>query len=127
MGKYQAPRYDFVREQRPFAYDYNKSKSLYEISSREFKEIKRRLLFQLTNLGQPIIDVIDGNYENRGELYLVHRFEDIPLDIPFAEDTLSNLYTIWGRSVHLEAVLEAEKRVLFSHGKEGGSQQKLEG
>jgi stage V sporulation protein R len=116
---------DFARSQRLFTYDYNKRKSVYEISSREFHQIKQRLLFQLTNFGQPIIDVVNGNYENRGELYLVHRFDGIPLDIPFAKDTLSNLYTIWGRPVHLEAVLEKEKKTLFSHGKEGGSQEKL--
>ncbi len=38
----------------------------------KFKKIKERLLFGLTNFGQPIIRVKDGNYRNRGELYLQH-------------------------------------------------------
>ena len=50
-----------------------------EIASREFQEIKQKLLFQLTNFGQPIVDVLDGNYENRGALYLIHRHEGMDL------------------------------------------------
>jgi stage V sporulation protein R len=108
-----------------FTFDYNKSRDSYEIASREFEQVKRRLLFQLTNFGQPIIDVVDGTFENRGELYLVHRHEGIDLDIPYAEETLSNLHTIWGRPVHLEGVVEGKGQVLFSHGPDGGEQQKL--
>lgn len=116
---------DFVREQRLFTYDYNDDFEQYEISSRDFQDIKQRLLTQLTNFGQPIIEVVDGNYENRGELYLVHRHEGIDLDIPFAEDTLRNLFTLWGRPVHIESVVQDEGPVLFSHGPKGGTRRKL--
>jgi len=114
---------DFAREQRLFTFDYNRHTDQYEISSRDFQEIKRRLLFQLTNLGHPIIEVVDGNYENRGELFLVHRHEGVDLDIPYAQDTLRNLYTLWGRPVHLETIVEGNRRALFSHGEEGGKQR----
>jgi stage V sporulation protein R len=117
---------EFAREYKMFTFDYNKSRQTYEIASREFDQVKQILLFQLTNFGQPIIDVVDSNFDNRGELYLVHRHEGIDLDIPYAEETLSNLHTIWGRPVHLEGVVKGKGRVLFSHGPEGGKQQKLE-
>ena len=45
----------------------------YEIETREFKEVKEKLLFQLTNAGNPFIYVEDANYENRGELLLAPR------------------------------------------------------
>ena len=35
-----------------------------------FPKIKQQLLFSLTNMGRPIICVRDGNYKNRGELFL---------------------------------------------------------
>ncbi|MGE3181771.1 MAG: SpoVR family protein, partial [Phycisphaerae bacterium] len=38
--------------------------------SRDFPKVKQQLLFMLTNHGQPYIYVVDGNYNNRGELYL---------------------------------------------------------
>ncbi|RMG98850.1 MAG: SpoVR family protein [Chloroflexi bacterium] len=117
---------DFAREHKLFAFAYNERQEQYEISSRDFQEIKRKLLFQLTNFGQPIIDVVDANYENRGELYLVHRHEGIDLDVPFAEATLENLHFIWNRPVHLETVVQDSGRVLFSFGPDGPRQRKLD-
>jgi stage V sporulation protein R len=117
---------DFAREHHLFTFDYNEHHEQYEISSRQFEEVKRRLLYQLTNFGQPIVEIVDGNYENRGELYLHHRYDGIDLDLPFAEDTLKNLYTLWGRPVHIETQVEKEGRVLFSHGADGGHRRKLD-
>lgn len=117
---------DFAREHKLFTFAYNEKTGNYEIASRDFQEIKRRLLFQLTNFGQPIIDVVDANYENRGELYLMHRHEGIDLDVPFAEDTLKNLHTIWGRPVHVETTVADKGKTLFSHGPEGSKRRRLD-
>ena len=56
--------------------------------SREFKKVKDKLLFRLTNFGQPFIYVEDGNFENRGELLLKHKHEGVDLKIDHARDTL---------------------------------------
>lgn len=104
---------EFCREHKLFSFAYNKSNKQYEIESREFKTIKRRLLQSLTNLGQPIISVIDANFQNRGELLLQHQFEETELDKNYAADTLKNLHTIWKRPVHIQSVLE-ERPVLWS-------------
>jgi stage V sporulation protein R len=117
---------DFAREHQLFAFDYDEQNEEYQISSRDFQAIKQRLLFQLTNFGQPIVEIVDGNYENRGELYLTHRHEDIDLDLPFAEDTLKNLYTLWGRPVHIETQVKDEGRVLFTHRADGGARRALD-
>jgi stage V sporulation protein R len=116
---------DFARANKLFTFAYNEATENYEIASREFQEIKRRLLFQLTNFGQPIIEVVDANYDNRGELYLTHRHEGIDLDVPFAEATLQNLHIVWGRPVHLETEISDKGKVLFSHGPDGGRQQRI--
>jgi stage V sporulation protein R len=83
------------------------------------------MLFQLTNFGQPVIEVEDGNYENRGELYLAHRYEGVDLDIPYAQGTLRNLYQLWKRPVHIETVAENKVSMLFSYGPDGDSRKKL--
>ena len=36
--------------------------------SREFKKVKDQMLRMLTNRGQPVILVEDGNFENKSEL-----------------------------------------------------------
>lgn len=103
---------EFVSEHLLFTYQHNASTGYYEISDREFKVVKQKLLQGLTNWGQPFIFVEDGNFLNRGELLLRHRHEGIDLNIEEAQDTLKNIYTIWNRPVNLESIL-GEKKVRF--------------
>lgn len=63
---------EFVRCHKMFTYEYNRYTGIYEIASRCFKKIKKKVLFSLTNMGQPFISITDSNYKNRGELYLIH-------------------------------------------------------
>jgi stage V sporulation protein R len=108
--------YDFCRRHKMFSFGYNEDSGYYEIESRQFNEIKKRLLFNLTNAGRPVIDVQDGNYKNRGELYLKHEFSGTELKISYAHDTLANLYRLWNRPVHIETVLEETITILSYDG-----------
>ncbi|KAA3612635.1 MAG: SpoVR family protein [Calditrichaeota bacterium] len=103
---------EFVSEHLLFTYAHNATSGHYEISEREFKQVKHKLLQGLTNWGQPFIFVEDGNFLNRGELLLRHRHEGIDLNVNEAKDTLKNLFTIWNRPVNLESIL-GEKQVRF--------------
>ena len=95
---------DFCREQKLFSFGYNEDNNTYEIESREFPRIKARLLSNLTNRGRPFIAVRDGNYKNRGELFLEHQFTGVELDTAYARDTLANLHLLWKRPVHIETI-----------------------
>ena len=75
-------------------------------------------MFSLTNMGRPLIYVRDGNYKNRGELFLEHRYNGPELKMDFARATLENLYRLWKRPVHIETVLEGETTVLSFDGTE---------
>ncbi len=107
---------DFCRRHNMFSFKYNDSRETYEIESREFKKIKDRLLFQLTNFGQPIIRVKDGNYRNRGELYLQQEHFGIDLKLDHAQDTLRHLHRLWTRPIHLETTVEGRTTLLSFDG-----------
>ncbi len=109
---------EFCEKHKLFTYKYNDVTGMYEISDREFNAIKQKLLFQLTNFGQPIIHVVDGNYKNRSELYLVHSHEGIDLDVNYARDTIQNIYQIWKRTVHLETRLNDKGKLFTFDGKD---------
>jgi len=109
---------DFCRRHNMFSYKYNDQHEAYEIESREFKKIKDRLLFGLTNFGQPIIRVKDGNYRNRGELYLQQEYFGIDLKIDLAQDTLRHLHRLWTRPVHLETCVDGRTTLLSFDGAE---------
>jgi stage V sporulation protein R len=107
---------DFVREHKLFKFGYNPSTEFYEIETREFPKVKQQLLANLTNIGRPQIAVRDGNYKNRGELYLEHTYTGVELQLDYAKDTLRNLQKLWSRPVHLETVLEDARTVISFDG-----------
>ena len=72
-----------------------------------------QLLFGLSNSGQPLIHVVDGNFGNRGELCLAHQFEGLEIDMRLATETMKHLEVLWGRPVHVETKLDG-KGVLVS-------------
>jgi stage V sporulation protein R len=107
---------DFCRRHKMFQFGYNDATGNYEIESRTFDKIKQQLLFSLTNRGQPIIYVRDGNYKNRGELYLEHRFDGPELKLEYAQGTLETLYRLWKRPVHVETCLNESRAVISYNG-----------
>ena len=96
---------------------------MYEISSREFEDVKKQFLSSLTNAGQPFIYVTESNHSNRGELYLRHRYEGVELKLDHARDTVRNIQQIWNRPVHIETVLNGKGRLISYDGKEHHEQE----
>jgi len=114
---------DFVRQNGLFTYEYNESAGHYEISSRDFAAVKQKLLFMLSNRGQPRIHVTNGNHANRGELELTHYHEGFDLQMAWSQSTLQNLSRLWGRPVHLKTIID-EQDVTFHH---DGDEFRVEG
>jgi stage V sporulation protein R len=109
---------EFCREQKMYTFALNEDSGNYEIKSREFRQVKQQLLHQLTNLGQPFIFITDGNYKNRGELLLQHRYEGVPLKMDHAQDTLTNLFRMWKRPVNLESVIDDKPALITFDGQD---------
>ncbi|MCB0419562.1 MAG: SpoVR family protein [Bdellovibrionales bacterium] len=108
---------EFCVENKMFVYKFNKQTNQFEVDTKDFKAIKAKLLFQLTNFGQPTISVVDANFENRGELLLGHVFEGIELQPDYMEATMKNLQGIWRRPVNLATVMDGEGRIFRFDGK----------
>ena len=109
---------DFCEEAKLFTWAQDRRTGQAIISDRSFAEIKTELLDALTNFGQPIIDVVDGNFRNRGELLLKHNHQGKDLKLDWALETLSNLFKVWNRPVNLSTIFEGEPRILVYDGGE---------
>jgi stage V sporulation protein R len=109
---------EFALEHGLFTYGWSNRNERYEIMSREFKEVKEKLLFQLTNFGNPFIYVEDGNFENRGELYVRHDHRGVDLRTDYAREAMRALERVWKRPVHLQTEQEGKRVVLLYDGKE---------
>ena len=116
---------DFASEQKLFVYGFNEKGNRWEILDREFQKVKKKLLQQLTNFGQPMIEVVDGNFENRGELLIAHRHDGVDLRIDYAKDTLVNLQAMWRRPVGLVTRLDG-KGVLMRYDGRDHTDRKME-
>ena len=88
---------DFVASQKLYTFGYSGKSGSFEIESRQFKAIKEKLLFQLTNFGNPIISVVDANFQNRGELLLKHEHHGVDLQKDYASAALEALVRCWKR------------------------------
>jgi stage V sporulation protein R len=115
---------EFVDRYKMYHYRQDPATGRMVVVNRDFDVIKQTMLFQLTNHGQPFIYVVDGNYANRGELYLAHKHIVFDVDIKFANECLRNLHLLWQRPVHLQARID-DDMMLFTADGEGVSQQKI--
>lgn len=61
----------------------------------------------------PYIVVENGDYMRLGELYLRHGFEGTELDPHYLENVLPYIHQLWGRTIHMETVVD-EKQVLYT-------------
>ncbi len=109
---------DFCVRNKMFVYKFNKRTGRYEVDTRDFPNIKKQLLFQLTNFGQPIIQVENANFENRGELLLTHMFEGVEMQPDYMRETLKNLQMIWTRPVNLATVVDQQPKLIRYDGVE---------
>lgn len=95
-------------------YIFEKKGPDWTITDKSWENVRDQLVCSRVNGGFPVIVVENGDYGKRGELYLVHRYEGIELDIRYVEKTLPYVYRLWGRPVHLETEVET-KKVCFSY------------
>ena len=107
---------EFCDAQKLFVYRKDPRTGQMVIASRDYRLVKAELLGMFTNRGQPTIEVQDGNYRNRGELYLVHRWEGVDLRQDYALETLKNLHRVWKRPVHVETRVEEGGQLLSFDG-----------
>ncbi|MDI1429459.1 SpoVR family protein [Polyangium sorediatum] len=109
---------DFVLEQKLYTFGFSGRNDRFEIESRQFRDVKEKLLFSLTNFGDPYIRVIDANHQNRGELLLEHQHGGVDLRADYARETLVSLVRCWKRPVSVATRLDNKPVLLRYDGKE---------
>ncbi|WP_456282916.1 SpoVR family protein [Bacillus sp. JZ34] len=95
-------------------YLFQKQGRDYKIIDKDWKAVRDQLVSMRVNGGFPYLTVENGDYLKNNELYIKHWYEGIELDLKYLEKVLPYLHQLWGRSVHVETVLE-DKPVMFSY------------
>ncbi|CAG7632025.1 SpoVR family protein [Paenibacillus allorhizosphaerae] len=95
-------------------YVFEKKGPEWKITDKSWENIRDQLVYSRVNGGFPYIVVDNGDYERNGELYLKHMYEGMELDLKYVERTIPYIQQLWGKTVHLESVVES-KPVLFTY------------
>lgn len=95
-------------------YLFQKQNEDYRITTKDYESVREQLIAMRVNGGFPYIVVENGDYLLNGELYLIHRYEETELDVPYLENVLPYLYQLWGRIVHLETVYKG-RDIVYSY------------
>jgi len=109
---------EFCERMELFAYDFDEKSGQYQVKSRDYRDVKSKLLQMLTNGGNPIIGTLPGAESVRGELYLKHYHEGVDLKLDYARETLTNLYKLWQHPVHVETLVDDVPKLLSFDGSE---------
>jgi stage V sporulation protein R len=112
---------EFAEDQKMFVYGQDPQTGQLVIVDRDYRKVKEQLLAALTNFGNPIVKVVDGNHKNRGELYLVHEWVAGDLQLEQAQMTLQGLFKLWQRPVHIETIEGGKGRLLSYDGETASS------
>ena len=107
---------EFASRSALFVYGRNPKSGALEVSDRGWEHVKERLLQGLAWGGSPRIELLDDDYEGRGELLLRHHFEGRELDLSSAGGVLRQLGKLWRRPVHLLTTEKGQPRLVTSDG-----------
>ncbi|WP_020615992.1 SpoVR family protein [Paenibacillus daejeonensis] len=94
-------------------YIFEKKGPEWKITDKSWENIRDQLVYSRVNGGFPSLVVTDGDWNRSGELYMKHQYEGVELDLKYVERTLPHVVKLWGKSVHLETVVE-DKTLVFS-------------
>ena len=97
---------EFVTDNQYFTYEFSQTTGDYRVSSKDYEDVKKKLMLQFTNFGKPTVAVYDGNYNNRNELLLGHHYNGVMLDVQQAKRTLERVFELWGRPVNLKTIVK---------------------
>lgn len=98
-------------------YLFEKKNGNYEITDKDYENVRDQLVSMRVNGSFPYIVVENGDYMRLGELYLQHGYEGMELDPHYLENVLPYIHQLWGRPVHMETVVEGKQVVYTYDGK----------
>jgi len=104
--------YIFKQKEMPQSIDY-------VITKDEAKEIKRKLVRAFAQSGIPKIEIINGDYQDRGWLRLVHKYDGIPLEESYAKKTMEHIAYLWGKPVCMDSKMDDSTEVSWKINPEG--------
>lgn len=108
---------DLIERKQFYTFELDDRDDWYKIKDRDPQKIRKHLMGPLINCGEPVIEVLNGNFNNSRELLLLHKsYDGTILEQEKMERTIKNLYKVWGRNVHLIMVKGGKPNIITFDG-----------
>ncbi|MEM7516604.1 MAG: SpoVR family protein, partial [Planctomycetota bacterium] len=101
---------EFAAKSQLFVMGHNSRTGRTEVLDRDWQGVKATLLQQLTHGGLPQIELVDRDFEGRGELLFEHHHDGRDLELSVSAESLRRIAAMWQRPVHLRTQEEGEDR-----------------
>ena len=83
------------------------------ITKQRAKKIAEMIVMNFTHSHVPKIEIVDGNWQQMGHLFLLHRWSGANLKKDYCKKTLQHIANIWGKNVYLETKEGPNKRLMY--------------
>ena len=103
---------EFCERQAMFVYGKNTRSGRSEVSDRDWRQVKQRLLGDLSWGGMPQIALVGVDRDGDGALELEHRHDGRDLQLAQASASLERLAALWSGPVHLRTQEEGQGRLI---------------
>lgn len=100
---------DFCHKYKFFEYQRIPTTGEYVCVSKDYKEIKKKLIQKYINCGRPIIQ-LENLKHNDTEIYIKHDYDGIPLDKEYTLGTLKMLHRITKRTIRLATSIQSKSK-----------------
>jgi stage V sporulation protein R len=83
----------------------------YVRTKHERKEVRDLIVNSFAHSGVPKVEIVDAGKSTGGGMILVHRYNNIPLDPKYTEETLKHICRLWGRPIALKTVVNDKEHI----------------
>jgi len=87
--------YVYVKQETPYTEDW-------VITKQESKKIAKMIIMSFAHSNIPSIEIVNGNFKDKGFLFLKHNWSGVGLDQKYCTETLKHIYNIWGSSIFIK-------------------------
>ena len=98
--------YIFVERETPMTRDLI-------ITRQKAEKVAELIITSFTHSHVPKVEITDGNYDQKGYLFLTHRWSGANLKQDYCKKTLQHIANIWGTNCYLETKDGPDKRLLY--------------
>ena len=97
--------YIYIKNEGPYVTEYIRT-------DHSLEDIRKLIVNSFAHSGIPKIEVLNGNYDENGRLFLEHKYAGQPLNHEYAIKTLKHIHNLWQRPIYLKTIINDKDTII---------------